>query len=84
MTRLAEAQPTGLVLTLAKGPGILERLRRHLARIEIAWTGQARRADLDPATMRDSGLTPDDLTGAPSHDPTLPFFMQAGFGRHGR
>ncbi len=84
MTRLAQAQPTGLALTLKTGPGILRRLRRHLARIEIAWAGQARRADLDPAALSDSSLTPDDLTDAPSHDPTLPFFMQAGFGRHAR
>jgi hypothetical protein len=82
MTRLAQAQPTGLALTLKPGPGILQRLRRHLARIETALAGQARRAELDPAALRDSGLTPDELTGAPSHDPALPFFMQAGFGRH--
>jgi hypothetical protein len=84
MTRSAHAQPTGIALTGPTGPGLLQRLRQHLARNEAAMAGQARRAALDPGQVRDSGLTPDDLTGAPSHDPALPFFMQAGFGRHDR
>jgi hypothetical protein len=60
----------------------MQRLRGHLAGIEAALAGQARRATLVSATLRDTGLSPDDLTDAPSHDPTLPFFMQASFGRH--
>jgi hypothetical protein len=84
MTRSAHAQPTGIALTGPTGPGVLQRLRQHFARIEAAMAGQARRAALDPSVLRDSGLAPDELTDAPSHDPALPFFMQARFGRHER
>jgi hypothetical protein len=66
------------------GPGLLTRLRRHLARLSEAWAGQARLVALGPETQRDTGLAPDDLTGAPSYDPALPFFFQASFGRHSR
>lgn len=62
-------------------PGLIDRLRRHFARTEAALDGQSRRAALQVETLRDTGLTPDDLTGAPSHNPALPFFMQSGFGR---
>lgn len=64
-----------------RAPGVLTRLRRHFARQDAALAGQASRSALQPETLRDSGLSPEDLSGAPSHDPALPFFMQAHFGR---
>jgi hypothetical protein len=82
MTHTAQASLTQISPRV--GPGFLQRLRRHLARVEVAMAGQACRAALRPDMLSDSGLSPDDLTGAPSHDPDLPFFLQAGFGRHDR
>lgn len=84
MTRLAQADLMDFAARPAPVPGFLARLRRHVARIEAAMAGQARLTSLAPETLRDTGLSPDDLTGAPSHDPALPFFLQAGFGRHDR
>ena len=43
----------------------------------------ARRAAITAETLRDTRLAPEDLTGAPSHDPALPFFMQSGFMQSG-
>ncbi len=63
-------------------PGMLERLSRFLARVEAAMTGQRRLAELRPETLSDTGLSAEDLTGLPTHDPDLPFFMQSGFGNH--
>lgn len=65
-------------------PGLLERLLRRFARVEAAMTGQRRLAELRPETLRDTGLSADDLTGVATHDPDLPFFLQSGFGRAGR
>jgi hypothetical protein len=62
----------------------VDRLRRHFARIEAAMAGQARLSAVQPETLRDTGLLPEDLTGATSNDPDLPFFLQSGFGRSGR
>jgi hypothetical protein len=62
--------------------GLIARLRSHLALLQVARAGQARLTALSPEMLRDTGLSPEDLTGAPSHDPALPFFMQAHFGRH--
>ena len=65
-------------------PSLIDRLRRHFARTETALDGQVRRSALLAETLSDTGMSPDDLTGAPSHDPALPFFMQSGFGRSDR
>lgn len=82
MTRLAQVDLMDFAAPSARIPGFLTRLRRHIARTEAAVEGQARRAAVSAETLRDTGLSPDELTGAPSYDPALPFFMQAGFGRH--
>ncbi len=84
MAHLAHAPLMDIATTSARAPNLITRLRRHLARVQVALAGQARRASLAPETLRDTGLSPDDLTGAPSHDPALPFFLQAGFGRGDR
>lgn len=82
MIRLAQAHPMDVATSSARVRGLFTRLRRQFARFEAAMAGQARRAALAPETLRDTGLSPDDLTGAPSHEPALPFFLQAGFGRY--
>jgi uncharacterized protein YjiS (DUF1127 family) len=82
MTRLAQIELMDFSAPADRAPGLITRLRRHFASVEAAMAGQARLASLAPETLRDIGLSPEDLTGAPSHDPALPFFMQASFGRH--
>lgn len=84
MTRLAHVPALHLSASASAGPGLMARLRSHFARLHEARAGQARLAALKPETLSDTGLSPEDLTGAPSYDPALPFFMQAGFGRHDR
>jgi uncharacterized protein YjiS (DUF1127 family) len=84
MTRLAHAPALHLSVTTLAGPGLMARLRGHFARLHEARDGQARLATLKPETLVDTGLSPEDLTGAPSYDPALPFFMQASFGRNDR
>lgn len=64
--------------------GLIARLRRHLARTEAALQAQASRTALSEDMLRDTRLCPEDLTGAPSHDPALPYFLQSGFGRSDR
>jgi hypothetical protein len=71
-------------LNRSSGPGLFSRIRRHFAQTAAAMEGQARRAALKPDMLCDSGLSPEDLTDAPSHDPALPFFMQSHFGRDRR
>lgn len=79
MTHLAQAT---VCHTLPRSrPSLIDRLRRHFARTKAALDGQARRSALLAETLSDTKMSPDDLTGAPSHDPALPFFMQSGFGR---
>jgi hypothetical protein len=80
MTLTAQSAAFATQAPLTRTPGVLARLRRHFARTKVALSGQARRTALNRETPRDTGLTPDDLTGAPSYDPALPFFFQAGFG----
>jgi hypothetical protein len=80
MTRVAPTQLMDFATTSARTPGFITHLRRHFARVETALAGQARRAALAPESLRDTDLAPDDLTGAPSYDPALPFFMQSNFG----
>ncbi|MCX7289012.1 MAG: hypothetical protein NTW20_16090 [Rhodobacterales bacterium] len=82
MAHLAQAPLTDIGAPSTRAPGILARLLCKIARHDAAMAGQSRRAALKPETLRDSGLSPEDLTGAPSHDPALPFFMQAHFGRN--
>jgi hypothetical protein len=84
MSRIAHITLTDRAVPTRRGPGILQRLHRHLAGVEKAMAGQARRTALSADILGDSRLTPDELTDTPSHDPALPFFMQAGFGRHQR
>ena len=57
------------------------RLRRRFARVEVAMAGQSRLSAIRPETESDTGLSAEDLTGATSYDPALPFFLQSGFGR---
>ena len=84
MSRIAHLDLMDRAADPRRGPGILQRLHRHFAGVEKAMAGQARRTALSADILSDSGLTPDDLTDAPSHDPALPFFMQASFGRRDR
>jgi hypothetical protein len=84
MTQIAQASLMDVAAPSSRAPGLITRLRRHFASVEAAMAGQARLASLAPETLRDIGFSPEDLTGAPSHDPALPFFMQASFGRRDR
>ena len=74
MTRHAQVAEFHRPASAPAGTGLVARLRRHFVRLREARTGQAR------LTL----LSPEDLTGAPSYDPALPFFMQASFGRRDR
>jgi hypothetical protein len=80
MTSPAHATAFDSTAIPAIAPGLITRFRSHVARLKVARAGQARRTALLPETLRDTGCSPDDLTGALSHDPALPFFMQAQFG----
>jgi hypothetical protein len=84
MTRHAQVAEFHRPASAPAGTGLVARLRRHFVRLQEARTGQARLTLLAPETSRDTGLSPEDLTGAPSYDPALPFFMQASFGRRDR
>lgn len=84
MSRLAHAAAFQAAAPSSSDPGFLARLRRHLARLEAAMAGQVRLSAIPPETPGDTGLSAEDLTGVPSHDPALPFFLQSGFGRHDR
>lgn len=84
MTPLAPAAAMHAVPRAPQRPGLIDRLRRHFAATETALEGQARLTTIQAETLRDTRLAPEDLTGAPSHDPALPFFMQSGFGRSHR
>lgn len=81
MTRLAQASAFDIATTSSVAPGFMHRLARHFARVEAAMTAQSRLSAIQPDTLSDTGRSAEDLTGAPSHDPALPFFLQAGFGR---
>jgi hypothetical protein len=82
MIRLARSPAFHSSASAPAGFGLMARLRIHFARLAEARAGQARLTALSPEILSDTGLAPEDLTGAPSHDPALPFFMQAHFGRH--
>jgi uncharacterized protein YjiS (DUF1127 family) len=82
MTRPEHSAALRTTIPTPIGIGLMARLRSHFAHLQMARAGQARLTALSPETLRDTGLSPEDLTGAPSHDPALPFFMQAHFGRH--
>ena len=81
MTRLAQTTVIPAVTIALSGPGWIERLRRHVVRVNASMACQSRLSSLQAETLRDTGLSPEDLTGAPSYDPALPFFMQSRFGR---
>lgn len=68
-------RPLGPVAHLAQS------LRRHLARRAHALSLQTRLSNLPTDALRDTHLSPEALTGAPSYDPALPFFLQSRFGR---
>ena len=80
MSRLAQAEAFRSVTPTRSGSGFMQRLRRHFARVEAAMARQSRLSAVRPEAERDTGLSAEELTGAPSHDPDLPFFLQAGFG----
>ena len=85
MTRLAQTAPFHAASAAQTArPSLIARLRRSFARTFAAMEGQARRAAITKDTLRDTRLSPEDLSGAPTHDPALPFFLQSGFGRSDR
>ncbi|CAN1570751.1 hypothetical protein MCELHM10_03200 [Paracoccaceae bacterium] len=84
MTHLAPATAMHAVPRAPQRPGLIDRLRRHFAATETALAGQARRSAITGDMLSDTRLAPEDLAGAPSHDPALPFFLQSGFGRKDR
>jgi hypothetical protein len=81
MTNHADATAFDSTAIPAIAPSLIARFRSHVARLKDARDGQARRTVLGRETLSDTGFMPEDLTGAPSHDPALPFFFQASFGR---
>lgn len=81
MTRLAQTVVIHDLTTSSSGPSVMQRLRRHFARVEAAMASQSRLSEILPETLSDTGLSAEALTGVPSHDPDLPFFYQSGFGR---
>ena len=84
MTRLAQATAFDIATTPSDGPGLIDRVRRHFARVETAMAGQSGLSAIRPETLRDTGLPAEELTGVRAHDPDLPFFLQSGFGRGAR
>ena len=85
MTRLALSAPFhSLTAGQSPRPSLITRLRRFFGRTETALAAQARLTALKDETLCDTRLSPEDLTGAPSYDPALPFFLQSGFGRSDR
>jgi hypothetical protein len=84
MTHLAQIATLFSNPQRSSSPGFLNRIHRHFARVEAAMASQSRLSSMGPETECDTGLSAEDLTGVASHDPALPFFMQAGFGRHDR
>jgi hypothetical protein len=83
MTRLAQAALDTSTIS-AIHPRFMDRLRSHFARMEAALAGQSRLAALPPEALCDTALAAEDLTGAPTYDPVLPFFLQSNFGRSDR
>lgn len=85
MTRFAQTAPFhSLTVGKSPRPSLIARLRRSFARTAAALDGQARLNAVTDETLRDTRLSPEDLTGAASYDPALPFFLQSGFGRSDR
>lgn len=62
-------------------PGLMARLRAHLARINSAHARQARFTPQALEISRDIGLPVELLLGHSAYDPALPFFLQRGFDR---
>ncbi len=80
MTSPAQSTAFDSIAIPAIAPGLIARLRCHFAKLKDARAGQARLVALKPETLSDTGFMKEDLTGAPSYDPALPFFFQACFG----
>lgn len=82
MTRLAQADTFHACTTvLSFCSRQVGRVRNHLARTDAALEGQSLQSAIHPETRHDTGPSADVLTGTPTHDPDLPFFLQSGFGR---
>ncbi|MDP3195788.1 hypothetical protein [Tabrizicola sp.] len=84
MTRLAEINLRDHAAAHSFFQVLVTHLRRRVAHTEAAMERQSRLAAIQPDTVGDTGLAPEDLTGVATYDPALPFFMQSGFGRHDR
>ena len=85
MTRLAQTAPFHAASAAQTArPSLIARLRPSFGKTRAAMEGQARLTAITKDTLRDTRLSPEDLTGAKSHDPALPFFLQSGFGRSDR
>lgn len=63
-------------------PGLWWHLGAHFARLGAAHAAQARLSRLSDADCRDTGLAAEDMLGAKTWDPALPFFLQRGFDQH--
>lgn len=55
--------------------------RAWLNRAEAAHSARSAHETLSDCDLRDTGMAPEDATGAASWQADLPFFMQCGFGR---
>lgn len=53
--------------------------RKGPSAVELAHARNAVLTSIGDQTCRDSGMSANDATGYSSHQPDLPFFMQAGF-----
>lgn len=85
MTRLAQSLPfQTATVGRSTRPSLITRLRERFARTGAAMEAQARLTAIDKEILRDTRLSPEDLTGESSYDPELPFFLQSGFGRSDR
>ena len=85
MTRLAQTAPFhSLTAGQSPRPSLIQRLRRSFARTGAAMKAQARLTAIGEEALRDTRLSPEDLTSAATYDPALPFFLQSGFGRSDR
>lgn len=85
MTRIAQTTAFhALTDGQSRRPSLISRLRRFFGETETAMAAQARLTAITDETQRDTWLSPEDLTGAASYDPALPFFLQSGFGRGDR
>jgi hypothetical protein len=80
MTRLTQSAALGFATSASVAPKFMDLLRRHFARTEAALVGQSSLSAVKPETIVDTGLSAAELTGAPTHDPALPFFCNPDSG----